>query len=99
MSVACIAPITFDAKQEIDLWLTLGQAATALVFLLNMELAWWEATVLGVLFAIPFFSSASEPVITWIYFGWAGVEVVRMFIGHRKPQAFPLFVRVWKDHV
>jgi cation:H+ antiporter len=99
ISVGAVAPIAFDAKQKLELWLTLGQAAIALVFLLNMELAWWEATVLGVLFAIPFFSSATEPVITWIYFGWAGIEVVRMFIGRRKQQAFPLFVKVWKDHV
>jgi cation:H+ antiporter len=99
MSMGAVTPITFDTKQQMELWLTLGQAAIALVFLLNMELAWWEALVLGVLFAIPFFSSATEPVITWIYFGWAGVEVVRMLIGNRKPQAFPLFVRVWKDHV
>jgi cation:H+ antiporter len=99
MSVGAVTPITFDAKQQLELWLTLGQAAIALVFLLNMELAWWEAAVLGVLFAIPFFSSATEPVITWIYFGWAGVEVVRMLFGNRKPQAFPLFVKVWKEHV
>ena len=99
MSMGAVTPITFDTKQQMELWLTLGQAAIALVFLLNMELAWWEALVLGVLFAIPFFSSATEPVITWIYFGWAGVEVVRMLIGNRKPQAFPLFVKVWKDHV
>ena len=99
MSIGAVTPITFDTKQQMELWLTLGQAAIALVFLLNMELAWWEAWVLGVLFAIPFFSSATEPVITWIYFGWAGVEVVLMLIGNRKPQAFPLFVKVWKDHV
>ena len=99
MSEGAVTPIALDAKQQLELWLTLGQAAIALVFLLNMELAWWEAAVLGVLFAIPFFSSATEPVITWIYFGWAGVEVVRMFVGHRKPQAFPLFAKVWKEHV
>ena len=99
MSEGAVTPIALDAKQQLELWLTLGQAAVALVFLLNMELAWWEATMLGVLFAIPFFSSATEPFITWIYFGWAGVEVVRMFVGHRKPQAFPLFAKVWRDHI
>ena len=99
MSLGAITPITFDVKQEMELWLTLGQATIALVFLLNMELMWWEAATLAVLFAIPFFDSAVEPVVTWIYFGWAGVEVVRMVVGRRKPQAFPLFVRVWKDHV
>jgi len=99
ISLGAITPITFDVKQEMELWLTLGQATIALVFLLNMELMWWEAATLAVLFAIPFFDSAVEPVVTWIYFGWAGVEVVRMVVGRRKPQAFPLFVRVWKDHV
>ncbi|MDP9115540.1 MAG: hypothetical protein M3O20_17920 [Acidobacteriota bacterium] len=99
ISVGAVAPITFDIKQRMELWLTLGQAVIALVFLLNMELAWWEATSLGVLFAIPFFSAASEPFITWIYFGWAGIEVIRMFAGHRKPQAFPLFRKVWNEHV
>jgi cation:H+ antiporter len=99
ISLGAITPITFDVKQEMELWLTLGQATIALVFLLNMELMWWEAATLAVLFAIPFFDSAVEPVVTWIYFGWAGVEVVRMVAGRRKPQAFPLFVKVWKNHI
>jgi cation:H+ antiporter len=99
ISIGAITPITFDAKQELELWLTLGQAAIGLVFLLNMELAWWEATALGVLFAIPFFHAALEPIVTWIYFLWVATEVVRMFFGPRKPQAFPLFVKVWKTHV
>ena len=99
MSVGAVTPIAFDAKQEMELWLTLGQAAIALVFLLNMELAWWEAAALGVLFAIPFFSSATEPIITWIYFGWAGVEVLRIILGQRKPLALSLFVKVWKNHI
>ena len=99
MSMGAVTPITFDVKQEMELWLTLGQAAIALVFLLNMELMWWEAAALAVLFVIPFFDSAVEPVITWIYFGWAALEVARMFLGNRKPQAFPLFVKVWKAHI
>ena len=69
ISMGAATPITFDDEQEMELWLTLGQAAVALVFLLNMELDWWEAAALFVLFAIPFFSSAAEPVVTWIYFG------------------------------
>ncbi len=99
MSLGAVTPITFDSKQQMELWLTLGQAAIALVFLLNMELAWWEALVLGGLFAVPFFSAATEPFITWIYFGWAAVEVIRMVFGRRKPQAFPLFAKVWREHI
>jgi len=99
MSIGAVTPITFDGKQEMELWLTLGQATVALVFLLNMELVWWEASALFALFAIPFIDSAVEPVITWIYFGWAGIEVVRMLFGRRKPAAFPLFVTMWKTHI
>jgi len=99
ISMGAATPITFDDEQEMELWLTLGQAAVALVFLLNMELDWWEAAALFVLFAIPFFSSAAEPVVTWIYFGWAGLEVVRMLIGRHKAPALSLFVKVWNDHV
>jgi cation:H+ antiporter len=99
ISMGAVTPITFDVKQEMELWLTLGQAAVALVFLINMELAWWEAAALAVLFAIPFFSSATEPIITWIYFAWAGMEVVRMLIGRHTAPALSLFIKVWSDHV
>jgi cation:H+ antiporter len=99
ISTGAITPIAFDAKQQMELWLTLGQATVALVFLINMELAWWEAAALAVLFAIPFFDSATEPVITWIYFGWAVLEVMRMFVRRRMPKAFPLFVKVWREHI
>lgn len=99
MSMGAVTPITFDVKQEMELWLTLGQAVIALVFLINMELTWWEAAALAVLFVIPFFDSAVEPVITWIYFGWAALEVARMAFARRSPRAFALFVKVWRDHV
>ena len=99
MSIGAVTPITFDAKQEMELWLTLGQAVIALVFLINMELTWWEAAALALLFVIPFFNSAVEPVITWIYFGWAALEVARMAFARRAPPAFALFVKVWRDHV
>ena len=99
ISAGTATPIVFDQEQQMELWLTLGQAAVALVFLINMELAWWEATALAVLFAIPFFDTAAEPVITWIYFGWAGLEIVRMLIGRHKAPALSHFIKVWNDHV
>ncbi|MSV35030.1 MAG: hypothetical protein EXQ47_05455 [Bryobacterales bacterium] len=99
LSVGAPAAIVLDAGQTKELWLTLGQAAIALVFLLNMELTWWEAAALAVLFAVPFFDSAAATATTWIYFGWAGVAVARMIFGRRKPPAFPRFVQVWKLHV
>lgn len=99
LSIGTPTAIHFDPVQRIELWLTYGQAVIGLIFLLNMELTWWEATVLAVLFAVPFADKAAEPVVAWIYFVWALVEVVRIFFGRRVPRAFPTFLRVWRDHV
>jgi cation:H+ antiporter len=92
-------PIHFDQLQTTELWLTYGQAVIGLIFLVNMELAWWEATVLAVLFLIPFVSKSTEVAVTYLYFVWAGIEIVRMIIQRRVPRAFPTFLRVWREHV
>jgi cation:H+ antiporter len=99
ISAGAITPIEFDAQQRLELQMTLGQALLGMMFLLNMELAWWEAAVLFVLFLIPFASSATAPYVTIAYFAWSGIELVRMLLGHRKPKALVQFAQVWKTHV
>ncbi|HEV2202259.1 MAG TPA: hypothetical protein VGR73_20765 [Bryobacteraceae bacterium] len=99
LSYGAPSPILFDAKQRGELWLTLGQAGIAVMFLLNMELAWWEAAVLAVLFAVPFFNASAALIVTWIYFAWIGVECIRVLAGRRRAEAFPLFAAVWRAHV
>jgi cation:H+ antiporter len=87
--------IVFDAQQETQLVLTLAQASVGLMFLINMELAWWEAAVLFVLFLITLANPALAKPVTIVYFGWAGIEVLRMLAGRRKPEAFAEFARIW----
>ena len=99
ISVGRPAAIVFDAEQEAELWLTLAQAVMGLVFLVNMELAWWEALALGVLFVIPFANHGAVLYVTWVYFAWAAVEIVRLIAGQRTAKAFPLFVKIWNEHV
>jgi cation:H+ antiporter len=99
ISAGAITPIEFDAQQRIELQMTLGQALLGMMFLLNMELAWWEAAVLFVLFLIPFASSATAPYVTIAYFAWSGIELVRMLLGHRMPEALVQFAQVWKTHI
>jgi cation:H+ antiporter len=99
ISAGAITPIQFDAQQRLELLMTLGQALVGMMFLLNMELAWWEATVLFVLFLIPFASSATAPYVTGAYFAWTAIELVRMLIGRRKPEALVQFAKVWKMHI
>jgi cation:H+ antiporter len=99
ISAGAITPIQFDAQQRLELLMTLGQALVGMMFLLNMELAWWEATVLFVLFLIPFASSATAPYVTGAYFAWTAIELLRMLLGRRKPEALVQFAKVWKMHI
>jgi cation:H+ antiporter len=99
ISAGQASPIVFDDQQEIELVLTIAQAAVGLMFLINMELAWWEATVLLVLFLVPFASSSLAKPVTYVYFAWVGVEIVRLIGGWRKPAAFTEFAHLWKKFI
>jgi cation:H+ antiporter len=99
ISLGSVAAIPFDGQQKLELLMTLGQALVGLMFLLNMELAWWEATVLLALFLVPFAVPSAARAVTVLYFVWAGLELVRMLLGKREPVAIARFIDVWKSHV
>jgi cation:H+ antiporter len=99
ISLGHAAPIPLDPQQRMELLMTLGQALLGLMFLINMELAWWEATLLFVLFFVPFAHPAAAMAVTLLYFGWAGVEMYRLAAGRREPKAILLFGKVWTNHV
>jgi cation:H+ antiporter len=91
--------IRFDEQQRTELVLTIAQAAVGAIFLINMELVWWEAAVLLGLFAVPFIGPAWALPVTLVYFGWAAIEVGRMVLGQRKPHALIQFGQVWRTYV
>jgi cation:H+ antiporter len=100
------AAIVFDQQQEIEMLMTLGQSLMGMLFLIDMRLAWWEASALFVLWAVQFGFSLAGPAASQIhlwttvaYFAWAAVEVVRLLTGRRKPEAFICFGAVWKEHL
>ncbi len=99
ISLGSVAEIPFDEQQKLELLMTLGQALVGLMFLLNMELAWWEATVLFVLFLVPFAYGGAAKAVTALYFAWAGVALVRLILAKRRPVAIGQFIEVWKGHV
>src|SRR5882724_10412343 len=52
MSRGELSAIPLDPQQSLELLMTLAQALVGLLFLMNMELAWWEAaTLLGLFLA------------------------------------------------
>lgn len=113
ISAGHVTAIQFDQQQELELLMTIGQSLIGLMFLVNMELAWWEASTL---FGLWFLQFALSPVhagpdllgllaanihwlVTCAYFAWFGVEVVRTLAHKRKPLAFVLFAQLWRERV
>jgi cation:H+ antiporter len=99
ISAGTPTPILFDEEQRTELLLTLGQAVVGMIFLMNMRLTWYEAAIMFVFFWIPFVHSSWAKPVAGLYFGWAGVEMVRMLVGHRQVLAPGHFVRIWKEHI
>jgi hypothetical protein len=99
ISVGAPEPIVFDKHQQLELVLTLGQAIIGLLFLINMRLAWWEAGLMLVFFAIPFANSAFASPIAILQFIWVGFQVARMVARRRTPEALVYFAKAWKDYV
>lgn len=99
VSLGRAEPIVLDERQKLELLLTLGQAVVGVLFLLNMKLAWWEASVMLVFFAIPFAHADWAGPVAIVYFAWAGFMLLRILASGRKPQAFGEFARVWRVYV
>lgn len=94
MSLGHAAAIPLDATQSRDVLLALSQSLLGALFLVNMELAWWEAAGLFVLFVISL-SSGGEMrfYVTWVNLAWCVVEALRLIAGNRKAAA----VRHFRD--
>jgi hypothetical protein len=108
-----VASLPIDDQQKIEVLMTMGQQLVGMLFLVNMELAWWEALALFLMWFVQFFFSAINPDIpfwgavsrqvhigvTITYFVWAGWELLRLVVGQRKPLAFSEFGKLWRQYV
>jgi cation:H+ antiporter len=108
-----VSSIPFDEEQQLELLMTIAQQLVGLLFLVNMELTWWEAATLFGLWFVQFVFSAVPPGagffgyvaghmhwwITIAYFVWTGLELIRLLMGQRKPLAFGEFREMWRTYV
>jgi cation:H+ antiporter len=113
MSKGTPSPIVFDQQQELEILMTIGQSLVGMIFLVNMELVWWEASALFGLWFAQFLLSPIKPddslfgtiaghshwIVTILYFVWFGAELIRIMAGRRVPSAFILFGEVWRTHI
>ncbi len=105
--------IPLDSQQQLELLMTIAQSLIGMIFLVNMELEWWEATALFALWGIQF---AFSPVpagagvigyiakhihwwVTMAYLVWAAAAFVRIAMGKRKLHAFHQFGIMWRAHI
>jgi cation:H+ antiporter len=105
--------IVFDSQQQLEILMTLGQSLIGALFLINLELVWWEAAALFLLWGIQFALSPVPPsaglwgivaqhihrYVTYAYLIWSALEIGRMLIGRSKPAAFQQFAEMWRQHV
>ncbi len=112
-SLGGAASLPIDDQQQVEVLMTMGQQLVGIIFLVNMELAWWEALVLFLLWFVQFLFSAISPEVpfwgaigrhvhwwvTVVYFVWAGWELLRLLTGRRKPMAFIEFAHLWRQYV
>jgi len=113
ISIGSPTPIPLDDRQELELLMTIAQSLIGMIFLVNMELSWWEAGALFGLWGVQFAFSPVPPGagiwgfiaehihwwVTLAYLGWALLGTIALLTGRRQPHAFRLFAAVWRKHV
>jgi cation:H+ antiporter len=99
LSRGSVSVIPLDSQQQLELLMTLGQSLLSALFLIDMRLAWWEASALFVLWAVQFVLPGVHPYVTTAYFLWAAIELARILAGWQKPQALLLFGMMWRKHI
>lgn len=112
LSAGKVMALPLDHQQWLEALMTVGQQLIGMLFLVNMELAWWEAAALFVLWAVQFVASAipagtaigavAGHVHGWItvtYFVWSAWELLRLITGRRKALAFTEFGKLWRTYV
>jgi cation:H+ antiporter len=108
-----LSMIPLDGQQELELLMTIGQSLVGMVFLVNMELTWWEAATLFGLWGVQFGFSPVPPgpglfgfiathIHRWVtaaYFVWVAIALGRIALGQRRLEAFRLFGEMWQRHI
>jgi cation:H+ antiporter len=78
LSSGSLGGLPLDNRQVEEMFLTAAQSTFAVVLIARLDLTWWGAALLGVLFVIQFVIPAESirVVIAWIYLGLALLVLV-----------------------
>ncbi len=98
-SAGHIQPIPLDPDQRLEFSLTIAQSALGMCLLANMSFAWYEAVVLFSLWLAQFLIPTLREEVAVLYGVWVAYEVVAWLMKYRKPMAFVLFARLFRERV
>ncbi|HEY6986914.1 MAG TPA: hypothetical protein VH369_00945 [Bryobacteraceae bacterium] len=104
ISAGSITGFSLDPQQQDELLLTIAQSVAALMLLLNMEIGWWEALLMLILFAAQFVVPAflgepSRRFVTLAFFIWIAIELIRIAVRRQLPPALASFAETWRTQV
>jgi cation:H+ antiporter len=88
ISAGEIRPLVFDAMQKHEIILTILQSFLGFLLLLNLKLAFYEALILFVFWAVQFFIPSIREEMIWVYSAWCAIEVVKLLLARKPPAAW-----------
>ena len=94
-----VAHIIFDDHQKLEILLTIAQSYLAFLFLASMDFHIFEASALFILWLIQFLIPGTRGTMVWIYWAWAAIETFRLAVNFKKPNAFNIFLGLYKTHM
>jgi len=94
MSAGHIIALPFDGEQRQEILITILQSILGVLVLSNMRFAFWEATLLFVLWFAQFLDPALRSEIAIVYAIWAGMLVLDSFADPTRWRAQRLFVEM-----
>jgi len=87
-------PFRFDPAQELEIALTLAQSFLALLLLMEMEFAWWDAALLLLLWLAQFLHPHWRTQVLALYLLWSAGLLILALAGRRTFAAPRIFLDV-----
>ena len=87
----------FDAEQQLEIALTMAQSLVAMLLLMHMEFAWWEAAGLFLLWLVQFGWPGTREAVVALYLAWAAAMLAGSFSGRRPLRAPRIFLEVVRE--
>lgn len=98
-AVGGITPIVFDPYQKSEILLTIAQCSTTILLLVDMKFSLYEASSMFIVWCIQFFMPWTREIVTYIFLGWATVELVLILFRIKGVDVAENFVSTYKKYI